>query len=198
MATLSGVDTMELIFRGRHLTLRDEFREYAGKRLSRLSRHLPLAEHAIVDVRREAKGSDGRYVVQVTVNANGTYLRAEERAAQLEAAVDAASDVLVRQVGRFKQKKVSRSQRRVGKVTQVAAAEAEEDRELPPDAEIIAGHVVKRKRFSVKPMTEAEAIEQMELLSHSFFLFRDEDRQELALLYRRRDGDYGLILPESS
>ena len=189
---------MKLIFRGKHLTLTDEFREYASKRLSRLSRHLPLAEHAIVDVRREAKGSDGRYVVQVTVNANGTYLRAEERAPQVEAAVDAASDVLVRQVGRFKQKRISRGQRRVGKEEFVDAVDVEEEPDLPPDAEMISGHVVKRKRFSLKPMTEAEAIEQMELLGHSFFLFRDEDRQELALLYRRRDGDYGLILPESS
>lgn len=189
---------MKLIFRGKHLTLSEDFRDYATKKLSRLSRYLPLAEHAIVDVRREAKGSDGRYVVQVTINAGGTYLRAEERAAQLEAAVDAASDVLTRQVTRFKQKRLYRSQRRVDKEGLAAAAEAQEEPRLPPNAEIISGHVVKRKRFAVKPMTEAEAVEQMELLGHSFFLFQDEDRQELALLYRRRDGDYGLILPESS
>jgi putative sigma-54 modulation protein len=74
----------------------------------------------------------------------------------------------------------------------------EEEPPLPPGAEIVSGHVVKRKSFAVKPMTEAEAVEQMELLGHNFFLFRDEDRQGLALLYRRRDGDYGLILPDSS
>ena len=62
---------------------------------------------------------------------------------------------------------------------------------------MISGRVVKRKSFVVKPMTEAEALGQMEFLGHTFFLFRDEDRQGLALLYRRRDGDYGLILPES-
>lgn len=190
---------MDLIFRGKHLTLSEQFRAYASKKFGRLARYLPLAEHVIVDVRREAKGSDGRYVVQVTVNVNGTYLRAEERAAQLETAVDAASDVLTRQLTRLKQKKLYRSQRRVDKGALVAAAEAEAEAvRLPPDAEIISGRVVKRKRFAVKPMTEAEAIEQMELLGHSFFLFRDEDRQGLALLYRRRDGDYGLILPEQS
>ncbi len=189
---------MELIFRGKNLTLGESFRDYAGKKLNRLARYMPLAEHAIVDVRREAKGSGGRFVVQVTVNVDGTYLRAEERADQLEAAVDAVSDALSRQVTRFKQKKLYRSQRRVDKEALVIAAEAGEEPELPPDAELISGRVVKRKSFVVKPMTEAEAIEQMELLGHNFFLFRDEDRQELALLYRRRDGDYGLILPESS
>jgi len=189
---------MELIFRGKNLTLGETFRDYAGKKLNRLARYLPLVEHAIVDVRREAKGSGGRFVVQVTVNVDGTYLRAEERADQLEAAVDAVSDALSRQVTRFKQKKLYRSQRRVAKEALAVAAEAGEEPELPPDAELISGRVVKRKSFVVKPMTEAEAIEQMELLGHNFFLFRDEDRQELALLYRRRDGDYGLILPESS
>ncbi len=189
---------MELIFRGKHLTLGEDFREYADKKLSRVARHLPLAEHAIVDVRREAKSPGGRFVVQVTVNANGTFIRAEQRADQLEVAIDSVSDVLSRQVTRFKQRKLVRSHDRTGKETFATAPEVEEEPQLPPDTEIVSGHVVKRKRFAVKPMTEAEAVEQMELLGHSFFLFRDDDRQELALLYRRRDGDYGLILPESS
>jgi putative sigma-54 modulation protein len=189
---------MELIFRGKHLTLGESFRDYATKKLNRLARYVPLAEHAIIDVRREAKGSGGRFVVQVTVNVDGTYLRAEERAEQLEAAVDAVSDVLSRQVMRFKQKKLYRSERRLNKEALAVAAEAGEEPELPQDAEVISGRVVKRKHFVLKPMTEAEAIEQMELLGHNFFLFEDEDQHELALLYRRRDGDYGLILPESS
>src|SRR3970282_1998072 len=106
---------MELIFRGKNVTLGEDFREYAARKLDRLSRYLSLAEHAIVDVRREAQGSDGRFVVQVTLNANGTFLRAEERAAQLEAALDSVSDVLSRQVTRFKQRRVDRRHRRAGR-----------------------------------------------------------------------------------
>src|SRR3970282_2357329 len=106
---------MELIFRGKNVTLGEDFREYAARKLDRLSRYLPLAEHAIVDVRREAKGSDGRFVVQVTLNATGTFLRAEERAAQLEAALDSVSDVLSRQVTRLQQRRGERSPRGVGK-----------------------------------------------------------------------------------
>lgn len=186
---------MEMIFRGKHVALEDGFREYAGGKLSRLARYLPAAAHAIVDVRQESKGA-GRFVVQVTLDVNGTYLRAEEHATALETAVDAASDALYRQAVRFKEKKLYRSERRVDKEA-LAGAEGEEEPGAPPGAEIISGHVVKRKSFNVKPMTEAEAIDQMELLGHNFFLFRDDDRQALALLYRRRDGDYGLILPES-
>ena len=188
---------MELIFRAKNVTLGEDFREYTAKKLDRLSRYLSLAEHAIVDVRREAKGSDGRFVVQVTLNANGTFLRAEERAAQLEAAIDSVSDVLSRQATRFKQRRIDRGQRRAEKGAVAEASAEESEPELPPGVEIISGRVVKRKQFAVKPMTEAEAVEQMELLGHNFFLFRDEDREGLALLYRRRDGDYGLILPES-
>lgn len=188
---------MEIIFRGQHLHVDDRFREHATERLGRLSRYLPMADHAIVDVRREAKGDVGRYVVQVTVSANGTFLRAEERNFDLLTAIDATSDALSQQVKRFKEKKILRSERRVNK--EELMAQPEEEREaLPPDTEVVLGRVVRLKRFAMKPMTEAEAIEQMELLSHSFFLFEDADKGTLAVLYRRQDGDYGMILPETA
>jgi putative sigma-54 modulation protein len=190
---------MDVIFRGQHLTISEHFREYAADHLARIERHLPMAEHAIVDVRREAKSGEGRFVVQVTIDANGTYLRAEERNHDMEAAVDAVAHVLDRQAKRFKERKVLRSERRVSKedrLPDTSPPEADEER-LPPDAEIVAGRVVRIKHFAMKPMTEAEAIEQMEMLGHTFFLFRDADREQLALVYQRADGDCGLILEEN-
>lgn len=190
---------MDVIFRGQHLTISDRFREYATEQLARVERHLPMADHAIVDVRREAKSGEGRFVVQVTIDANGSYLRAEERNHDMEVAVDAVADVLDRQAKRFKERRILRSERRVSKEERLpnsGSAEPEEER-LPPDTEIVAGRVVRIKHFAMKPMTEAEAIEQMENLGHIFFLFRDADREELALVYRRGDGDYGLILEEN-
>jgi putative sigma-54 modulation protein len=152
-----------------------------------------------VDVRREAKGDEGRYVVQVTISANGTFLRAEERSYDILAAVDATTDALSRQVKRFKETKLLRSERRVGKEERlpIEQEEPEEEAAAPPGAELIGGRVVRVKRFAMKPMTEEEAIEQMELLGHNFFLFQDADREEMALLYRRQDGDYGMILAEA-
>lgn len=190
---------MDIIFRGQHVTIPDAFREYANDHLARISRYLPMADHAIVDVRRESKKADGRFVVQVTVSANGRFLRAEERNSDMAAAVDAAADVLSRQAKRFKEKKLLRSERRVSKEERLPVElEEEEEPQLPPDAEIVDGRVVRMKHFDMIPMTEAEAIEQMELLDHTFFLFHDVDKDSLALLYRRRDGDYGMILPESA
>lgn len=190
---------METIFRGQHLHIDDGFRKYAAERLNRLTRYLPMADHAIIDVRREAKGEEGRFVVQVTINANGTFLRAEERNFDLMVAVDATTDALSQQVKRFKEKKLLRSERRVSKEERLPLGREEEEEEaLPPGVELVLGRVVRMKRFSMKPMTEAEAIEQMELLGHIFFLFEDVDKDSLALLYRRRDGDYGMIVPEGA
>jgi putative sigma-54 modulation protein len=189
---------MDIIFRGQHVTIDDEFRKYAGDHLSKLTRYLPMADHAIVDVRREAKGDEGRYVVQVTLNANGTFLRAEERSFELQSAIDEATDALSRQVKRFKETKLLRSERRVDKDHRLPIEPEEEARpSLPPDAELVLGRVVRVKRFPMEPMTEAEAIEQMELLGHKFFLFYDADKETLAVLYSRDDGDYGMILPEN-
>jgi putative sigma-54 modulation protein len=192
---------MDVIFRGQHLTIDDNFRKYAAEHLQKLARHLPLADHAIVDVRREAKGDEGRYVVQVTVSANGTFLRAEERNFDMMAAVDATADALDRQAIRFKERRVLRSERRVDKDHRFPEGVLPEEDEEPaarPGVEIVEGRVVRLKRFSLKPMTEAEAIEQMELLGHNFFWFHDVDREDLALLYRRRDGDYGMIIRDKA
>jgi ribosomal subunit interface protein len=190
---------MEIIFRGQHVTISEDFRNYAGDHLNKLSRYLPVADHAIVDVRREAKGDEGRYVVQVTVSANGTFLRAEERSFELHAAVDQATDALSRQAKRYKETKLLRSERRVDKDHRLPLQTDEPQRsQLPPDAELVLGRVVRMKHFPMEPMTEAEAIEQMELLGHSFFFFQDADKETLALLYRRDDGDYGMILPENA
>lgn len=189
---------MDVIFRGQHVTITDDFRSYANDHLSKITRYLQTADHAIVDLRREAKGDEGRYVVQVTVSANGRFLRAEERNFDPSAAIDACVDILSRQAKRFKERKLLRSERRVSKDERLPIeGEPEEEAPLPPDAELIEGRVVRKKQFSMKPMTEAEAIEQMELLGHNFFLFQDSDKDTLALLYRRRDGDYGMILPET-
>ena len=193
---------MELTFRSRHVTVTDSLREYTERKLSRLSRYLPPVDEAVVELKQEGGENARRYVVQLTVNCKGTYLRAEERGPRLLPAIDAAADVLSGQARRYKEK-VYHSDKHV-KARRAALAEkgaepkeAEEEREEDGEIEIVLGRVVRVKRFPVKPMSEEEAIEQMELLHHDFFLFFDADANTYALLYRRREGDYGLIIPEA-
>jgi putative sigma-54 modulation protein len=189
---------MELIFKAHHQPLDESFKAYAQRKLDRLSRYLPSVREAVVELRRENTRSAGqRYVVQVTVNSNGTWLRAEERAAEPRTAVDLVSDALGRQIRRHKDR-VYRSghagKQRARATVRVPEPEPEE---LPEDEEgLILGKVVREKRFPIQMMSVEEAVEQMELLGHNFFLFHDADDTGYALLYRRRDGDYGLIRPE--
>ena len=193
---------MELTFRSRHVPVTDSLREYTTRKLSRLARYLPLVNEAVVELKQEGGENARRFVVQLTVNCNGTYLRAEERGPRLLPVIDAAADSLSNEVRRHKEK-VYRSDKHLkakGAALAGKAAvpeEAEEEREEDEEEETVLGRLVRVKRFPVKPMSEEEAIEQMELLHHDFFLFFDADADTYALLYRRRDGDYGMIIPEA-
>lgn len=184
---------MELTFRSRHVPITDQLRQHTTRKLERLGRYLPMVDEAVVELEQEGGENSRRYVVQLTVNCNGTYLRAEERGPRLLAAIDAAVDVLSRQLRRFKDKVYRRGRRFRDKELAVEEPPAEEG----GDEEVVLGKVVRVKRFPVKPMTEEEAVEQMELLGHDFFLFFDANADTYALLYRRRDGHYGMIIPET-
>lgn len=187
---------MDLIVRSHHQPVDEAFREYARRKLEKLSRYLPTVREAVLELRKEnTRSAEQRYVVQVTVNSNGTWLRAEERAAEPRIAVDLVSDALGKQVRRHKDR-VYRSGHTGHQRARASVREPEPDVAPEDEEELILGRVVREKRFPIQVMSVEEAVEQMELLAHNFFLFHDGDQGGYALLYRRRDGDYGLIRPE--
>ncbi len=188
---------MDVIVKGKQTPVGEQVKEYARAKLGKLDRYLPALKDAIVEVGRE-KSSAGRYVVQVTVNSNGTFLRVEERAAEPLVAIDQASSALSRQIERHKQRLYRRKDIRAVREARKADEEEALAPEQPPaeEEETILGGVVRVKRFPIKPMSAEEALEQMELLGHTFFLFRDSDTDAYSVIYRRRDGDYGLIVSE--
>ncbi|HEY8490504.1 MAG TPA: ribosome-associated translation inhibitor RaiA [Dehalococcoidia bacterium] len=186
---------MELVIRGKHTAVPDPLKAYARKRLAKLDRYLPAAREAVVEIYHEdTKSAADRFVVEVTVNCNGTLLRAEERSADPRAAVDRVADVLANQSRRLKGRRVKRHHTGASRAAAPVEPAGEEDEE----AAWPGGRVVRVKRFAVKPMTEEEAIQQMELLGHDFFLFQHAAEGTYALLYRRRDGNYGLLVPAES
>ena len=194
---------MEVTVRGKHLEVSEQVAERAQRKLGRLDRYLPLLRDAVVEVdvaQEKAKEPDRRYVVRVAVRGNGVHLRAEEHASRPEAAIDQASRALTEQARRHKQRLYGRSRTTLPKevarelVVPAGAPEPEDEEE----ASEVLDKVSRVKRFAVKPMTTEEAVEQMELLGHNFFLFLDADFGQFALLYRRSAGDYGLIIPELS
>jgi len=161
---------------------------YVEKKIGKLSRYLPTIVEGKVEISHEgAKLPEQRFTVQVTLDSKGVLIRAQEKSKDIRTAVDKIVEVLSKRIERYKGKLYDKG-RGVSFARQGAAIEAEEI-EAPK-------RVVKSKRFLVKPMPVDEAIRQMELLGHDFFLFIDADTERLNLLYRRADGDYGLIEPE--
>jgi putative sigma-54 modulation protein len=191
---------MNLTIRSHHTTVFDGFGEHAERRLSRLARLLPRIDDVIVEVgHEETRSAAHRYAVQVTVHSGTSILRAEERGADPRAALDVAADVLSRQARRHKKRLHDRhhpqtSKEAVADVVNGSAAPAEtaDDEEVE---EYLAGKVVRVKHFEAKPMSQEEALAQMDLVGHDFFLFLDAASQEYAVLYKRKDGDYGMLAP---
>ena len=166
----------------------ETIRAYVEKKVGKLGRYLPTLDECKVEISREgAKLPEQRFTVQVTLDSRGVLIRAQEKSKDMSTAIDKVVNVMSKRIERYKGKLYDKS-RGVSFARQGAAIE-EEEIEAPK-------RVVKTKRFLVKPMLVDEAISQMELLGHDFFLFLDADTERLNLLYRRADGNYGLIEPE--
>ena len=179
---------MELQITGKNIKLMPAVRHHIERKLGKLSRHLPSIKESKVEVSEEkTKSPQQRFVVQVTIDTGGILLRAEERGENLFATIDKVAAIMDGQIEHYK-----------GKLYEKGRGSSLARSEFSPDIETArpAARVTKVKQFAVKPMSVAEAIDQMELLGHDFFLFLNATTEELNLLYRRRDGNYGLIEPE--
>jgi putative sigma-54 modulation protein len=176
-----------------NMRLTDNVRAYVEKKAAKLERYL----HDIDEIRVElshiktARSAADRQVAQITVHGKGFLLRTEERTDDIHAAFDAALDKMQRQVDRYKGKHYR------GRGDGRSAAEVVEAEELPMDetGELLP-LIGRRKKFVILPMTEDEAVEQMRLLGHNnFFIFFNAEQNSIQVLYRRRNGTYGLIQP---
>jgi putative sigma-54 modulation protein len=180
---------MELqIIAKNNVEVSETIRAYVEKKVGKLGRYLPTLDECKVEISREGvKLPEQRFTVQVTLDSRGVLIRAQEKSKDMRTAIDKIVNVLSKRIERYKGKLYDKN-RGVSFARQGAAIE-EEEIEAPK-------RVVKTKHFLVKPMPVDEAISQMELLGHDFFLFVDADTERLNLLYRRDDGNYGLIEPE--
>ena len=170
---------MKVTCTGRSVTLKPGFIEKAEARLAKLDKFFPGEAEAQVTVNVEKSGQ----TVEITVREGGLVLRAEKSADRMEDALNDACDLLVRRV--VKQRK------RLGDKLTSAAAEVPAAVEPEEDYEII-----REKHFAVKPCSTDEAILQMNLLGHSFYVYRSADTGGIQVVYRRTDGGYGVLVPE--
>ena len=181
---------MELQVKGRNVELSPSLKDYAEKRLSKLDRHLNGSTRVELELIGERNPSIGaNQVAEGTVWTGGAVLRAREAAHDTKAAIDLLVDKLDRQAQKLHDKRrrgPARHQKHMGDDTLAS------DPEIPEPTE---SEIVKTKQFAVKPMTPDEAVLQLELIGHDFFVFRNADTSEVNVVYRRKDGGYGLIEP---
>lgn len=177
---------------GRNIDITDQIEDYVIKKVSKLDRYLSGIEEARVDLAysKSARSAADRQIAQITVRGKGFILRSEERADDIFAAIDSAADKMQRRIERFKGKRYRG--RGDGKTfMDVVPVEIDEEVEEPEM------QIVRRKRFTVAPMDEQEAMDQMNLLGHEdFFVFFNVNTNGINILYKRRDGAYGLIEPD--
>ena len=184
---------MQLQVKGRNLQVTDALFDHAERKLSKLSRILPPWDDATeveLELSVENTKSHGQdQVAEVTVRTKGPVLRVRERGADMYNAIDQAAHKLERQAAKYRDR---RKRRRGGRPTP------------PPEpAEVVPAPVdegpviVKSKRFSMEPMAPEDAALQLDLLNHDFYVFRNEDGGNVSVIYRRRDGNYGLIAPDA-
>ena len=173
-----------MIVRGKNIDITPALKDYVEKRVGKITKYFDqLGEiTAILTVEK------GRHIVEVTVPVNGMLLRGEEATADMYTSIDLVIEKLERQIEKHKTR-IARKFRSNG------GFKGELVKAVPSDA-AEEFQVVKTKRFAVKPMALEEAILQMNLIHHDFYVFTNAETEELNVLYRRKDGKYGLIEPE--
>jgi putative sigma-54 modulation protein len=190
---------MKLDVHGRNIEVTDWIREYVEKKVDRLDRFLPEVREARADlVYSDTRAAADRYTAQLTIWSNGQILRAEESTGDIFASIDAIVDKMYRQIDRMKGRRATiRRRSAVASVAEAELAATYLPEEEETGEEETRGEIVRTKRFVVQPMYAEEAIEQMELLGHDFFIYFNVDDSEIQVVYRRRDGNYGLLQPET-
>ncbi len=194
---------MDVIVQGHDMRVTEALKTYAYKKLDRLDRYLPNIAEIRMDLshQRSRRGED-LAIAQITIrHKRGAILRAEERIpGDIETAINSAVDKMYRRIQRFKGRRQRKGRERFSaSIEELQAAEAipnieefvEEETAAAPENEI-----VRRKQITLTAMNEAEAIEQMELLDHNFFVFFNAATGSVNVLYKRSNGGYGLLVPQ--
>lgn len=181
---------MEVLVRNAEGNVSSRDREYASKKLGKLDRYFHQAQRVEM-VHREER--NGNHRVEITVFADGFTVRGEEQESSIRAAIDKVADKLEGRLRKLKGRIIT-SHRRKG--NGLPPALEEDWRSDQENADKSSAEIKERKSFLVKPMSIEEAALQMEMVDHPFFVFKNEDTSQIAVLYRRKDNRYGLLEPE--
>lgn len=184
---------VQISVKGKNLEVPSAVREYADKKVAKIQRYFERGD-LVAEITVGAER--GLETVDTTIQVNGLLLRGEASGPDVYTAIDESVDRIERQIRKYKTR-INRKFRQMGANVSVAAIEPEapeaRDERAEPAVEL---RIVRTKRFAVKPMSVEEAVMQMELLGHDFYVFSNAETEEVNVVYRRKGGGYGLIEPE--
>ena len=183
--TIKEEENMKITVVGRHMSVPADLQELAEKKLAKLDKYFATEEKATVTFSRKRN----RENIEITIAAANTLFRCETDDETFRNAIDRAVDTIDRQIRKNKTKLEKRMRAQ-------GAAVAKGITEMADELSEATDFVVRRKEFTLKPMSVEEAILQMNLLGHEFFVFKDDHSGDTCVVYARRDGDYGLIVPD--
>ncbi len=172
---------MNIIINGKHLEITPALKKYSEEKIRRFDRYFSDISEAVITLSVEKY----RHKAEVLLKANGIMIQAESVTGEIYSAIDEVSDKLDRQVKKYKEKLVSHRK------SSAKSPEAAEQPSVPRES----GMIIKNKRFELKPMSPDEASMQMELLDKDFFIFLNDMSGDINVIYKRRDGNFGLIEP---
>lgn len=181
---------MKLNLKGKNVNVHSDLKEVAERKIGRLDKYFHEDLNAMVAFSNEKNEKK----VELTIYLRETTLRAESAAEDFQSAIDRSIDAIERQIRKHKTKLQKRYNK--GKTIRFENIYVEKDEMIAEEKEEGKPKIIKVKRFGLKPMDEEEAALQMELIGHNFFVFLDHESDMVKVLYRRKDGNYGLIEPE--
>lgn len=177
---------MKTAYKSRNGGVPETLKQYAERKVAKIEKLLPRADRIELGYGQER----GQYIIEISVESAGAMLRSQERSSDLHAALDSAFDKLERQIKRFRTR-IRDEHRKTDAELTSPPTDLEEDEADEP----FVPEIVRRKRHLMRPIAPEDAALQMEMLGHDFFVFRNAETQEVNVIYRRRDGHYGLIEP---
>lgn len=180
---------MAIAVRGKNIEITAALKDYVTKRVGKITKYFDSA--SMGEITAILTVNKGRHIVEVTVPINGILLRGEESTGDMYTSIDLVIEKLEKQIEKYKTKLSRKLKSGSFKTELVPAAAAVTG--APAEDEF---DIVKTKRFAVKPMAVDEAVMQMNLINHDFYVFANADTEEVNVVYRRKDGRYGLIEPE--
>jgi putative sigma-54 modulation protein len=188
---------MKLLIQGNNITVTESIDEYVHQKLEKAVKHYQSLTSTVdvhLSVARNARIAD-KHKAEVTVYANGTVIRAQESSESLYASIDLVADKIARQLRKYKEKLQDQKSRALVTAGEVTTPEPVEENLIGDREPELPEEVVRTKYFAMPPMTIGDALQQLQLVDHDFYMFLNQETNEINVIYMRNHGGYGVIQP---